>query len=801
MVEDESGGAGGNAGRYEDGIGLLVVNLGDEARQVGGELPAQPSRLQAHFVGGGVLRLVGKAAAVHRGARGSQGGLGCGPRRHLFGGLHGSRRQRRQSAEGGKGGSGEIARVADGIAAAAEALREGEIGEDAVRREQIQRDLGEVVIQRGGEHHIVPGIAILHQREAILRFEQRQYCGEQGCRRARGRGGLPRLVPQQRQRRFRNAGNGQTAGGIEVAVLELLFLVNVARAHGGAQVVRNVVGDLREDGEGIRNLPRALGGGNGGHEAELLHAGGAVGVGPQRAVGKRRRARGERRAVLPGIAGEPAGKLRAGACQADLRHLLRALHQAQVVVPPEQAAGHIQPVVEVAVCPAQLQGALPPVLVAIGVKLREGDIGVGDQRRAERAPRRAARIAAVGAAAGAVEVLEHHIVAAQVRGDGGEVADLGLQRGLGAQAVHIVDLPLFGVAAVGPVDEGIVAVEGGILRRNVAPVFQAVPIEQHGECLVGLEEQLEVARGVVHRAPAAAGDLVQPVATAALVGEAAAQAEHILHQRHIHAALQVPGVSRAPAIEFAPAAQQARAEALKVGVAPPHHDGAAAGVLALQHGLRPAVDFHLLNIEGVEQLAGAGAEEDIVEQHAGGGVLGLLDIRIALAADVNGAGRRPRGVHADEDIGREAVEIAQGAGREALNGLCGEGRNGHRHILQRLIALAGAHDDLLNAGFGGAAAAGADIAGLGDLHAPQPCGRCRGIRRLASRRKCGQRKCEQQHCRPKRLFRDRALAGVRAQLHYHVLPSDSWRRPPGRASRHCGTISPRFASPIPTRHA
>ena len=168
------------------------------------------------------------------------------------------------------------------------------------------------------------------------------------------------------------------------------------------------------------------------------------------------------------------------------------------------------------------------------------------------------------------------------------------------------------------------------------------------------------------------------------------QGQGVIHQGNVDPALEDSGVV------VADLPGHLGPELVELRAHPVDDDVAADGVLAEQHPLRAAVDFNALHIEDVDQLAGAGAHLDAIDDHSHLRALRLLDVRVADAADVQGAGARPGGVHADIDIGRQPVKVPQGLRLELLDLLHAEGRHRNGHVLLRLLPPPGGDYHLLD---------------------------------------------------------------------------------------------------------
>ena len=110
-------------------------------------------------------------------------------------------------------------------------------------------------------------------------------------------------------------------------------------------------------------------------------------------------------------------------------------------------------------------------------------------------------------------------------------------------------------------------------------------------------------------------------------------------------------------------------------------DQAGGRVLAVEDALRAAVDFHRAHIEHVQQLAGVVAEEHAVLNHADRRALGLFDVGIALTADEDGALRRTRRAHADEDVRGRALQVLQRMRRQGGQLLLGDRRQRDTDLL------------------------------------------------------------------------------------------------------------------------
>ena len=123
---------------------------------------------------------------------------------------------------------------------------------------------------------------------------------------------------------------------------------------------------------------------------------------------------------------------------------------------------------------------------------------------------------------------------------------------------------------------------------------------------------------------------------------------------------------------------------------------AADGVLAEQHALGTPVDFDALHIEGVDQLAGAGAHLNAIDDDADLRALGFFDVGVAHTTDVQGAGARTGGVHADVHVRNESVEVPQGLRLDLLDLLRTECGHRQRHVLLRFLAAPGGDHDLLD---------------------------------------------------------------------------------------------------------
>ena len=111
-------------------------------------------------------------------------------------------------------------------------------------------------------------------------------------------------------------------------------------------------------------------------------------------------------------------------------------------------------------------------------------------------------------------------------------------------------------------------------------------------------------------------------------------------------------------------------------------DRPAGGVLAEEDTLRPTVNLDLLDVEGIDQLGGAGADHHIVDQQADDRILALFDIRVAETANENGRGAGAGGVQADEDVGRLSGEIQQGSWFQGFDLGARHGGNSDRHLLK-----------------------------------------------------------------------------------------------------------------------
>ena len=304
-------------------------------------------------------------------------------------------------------------------------------------------------------------------------------------------------------------------------------------------------------------------------------------------------------------------------------------------------------------------------------------------------------------AAACVEVLINEIVALPVRGDRGE---LRLERQLVVQLeADIADVVrrLFRRDSVRSILVRAFAVPARVLRRNVAAVPDPVPVEEHGEALGRLEEQLGVERVVVDATAVVAVQQILRIAVLVLVRVPNAQREGFCGEGNVRDRLHLECATVALAVVVAVGREQARIPLAELRLAAAHDDRSAGRVAAPQNRLRAAVDLDRLDVEGVDQLARAGRHKHAIEHDADVRDLGLLDVRIAEAADVDRARARAGGVHADEHVRREAVEIAQRAGRERLDRLLPEMLDRDRNVLNRLFAQARGHDDLFDAGFCG----------------------------------------------------------------------------------------------------
>ena len=307
-------------------------------------------------------------------------------------------------------------------------------------------------------------------------------------------------------------------------------------------------------------------------------------------------------------------------------------------------------------------------LVAQGVQLGEGDGRAVD-----------------GAA---VEVLIHQIVAGMVAGDRvDDVAVAEFPLGPEPQLVHVV---LDRFLLVGQVLEGIVAVEARILRRYLAAVADAVVGEDGIEAVVRRPAQGRGVGGEIDVASRLAQGQVVVEAVPVAGDGAQLEGQGVVDQRDVEAALDDSG------IVVAGFGGQPRADLVELGPHPVDDHVAADGVLAEQHALGTPVDLDALHVEGIDQLPGAGAHLDAIDDDAHLRALRLLDVGVADAADVQGAGARTGGVHADVHVGNQAVEVAQGLRLDLLDLLRAEGGHRQRHVLLRFLATPGGDHDLLD---------------------------------------------------------------------------------------------------------
>jgi hypothetical protein len=127
-------------------------------------------------------------------------------------------------------------------------------------------------------------------------------------------------------------------------------------------------------------------------------------------------------------------------------------------------------------------------------------------------------------------------------------------------------------------------------------------------------------------------------------------------------------------------------------------DRAADGVLAVQRALRAAQHFDPLHVEHVQQRTLRAGDVDVVQIDADAGVDAPERIGLAHAADVGSdrAGGTARGI--DREIGHEGIEVADVLHVELVERVGGVGGDGHRHVGDRLFALARGDGDLRQAG-------------------------------------------------------------------------------------------------------
>ena len=289
---------------------------------------------------------------------------------------------------------------------------------------------------------------------------------------------------------------------------------------------------------------------------------------------------------------------------------------------------------------------------------------------------------------GAVEVLVNLVVAGMVAGDRvDDVAVAELPFGPEPHLVHVVPDRLL---LVRQVLEGIVAVEAWILGRNLAPVAKAVVGEDGIEAVRRRPAQRRRVGGEID----VAGRIVQRdvvVEAVAFAGNGAhLERQGVVDQRDVDPALDDSGV------EVADLSGQPRSDLVELRPHPVDHHVAADGVLAEQNALGTPVNLDALHIEGVDQLAGAGAHLNAIDDDADLRALGFFDVRVTDAADVQGAGAGTGGVHADVHVRDEAVEVPQGLRLDLLDLLRAKGGHRKRHVLLGFLAAPGSDHDLLD---------------------------------------------------------------------------------------------------------
>ena len=141
-------------------------------------------------------------------------------------------------------------------------------------------------------------------------------------------------------------------------------------------------------------------------------------------------------------------------------------------------------------------------------------------------------------------------------------------------------------------------------------------------------------------------------------------------------------------------------------------DRPASRVLAVEDALRSAVDLDLGDVEGVDQLGGAGADHHIVDQQADRRILALFDIGVAKPANENGRGAGARGVQADKDVRRLSGKVQQSARLQGLDLALCDRSDRDRHVLQLLRGSPCGDDNF--------------VADVGALHLGVGCGRKAG---------------------------------------------------------------------------
>ncbi|MNJ30382.1 hypothetical protein D3C77_249800 [compost metagenome] len=127
-------------------------------------------------------------------------------------------------------------------------------------------------------------------------------------------------------------------------------------------------------------------------------------------------------------------------------------------------------------------------------------------------------------------------------------------------------------------------------------------------------------------------------------------------------------------------------------------DGAADGVAAVQGALRAAQDLDALDVEDVQHRRLRAGDIDVVHIEADAGLEAPQRVLLAHAADEGDQGRVRPARRLQRQAGGGAGQFGD-VRRAFLLQLFGrEGRDGHRHVLERFVAAAGADDDVVNGG-------------------------------------------------------------------------------------------------------